>query len=256
VQLFSPCLYFVPRCVLNCIIVNGASHLTEFSEVKWLWKQYRTTGGRHRTDLIVWLVACGCTIAFGAFKGILTAVIVSLVLILQQIVNPSIVRLAWKDDNKTWVNAALHPEAHDKPHVLVIRFEGPIFYANVERFQEWLEEQEVEAEEAGCEIRAIVLSASAVPFVDTTAIQALRSMLEAYKKRGVTFLIANGFGQAGRTFQHLLGHLLPRESLERFCDVSACIELIEQQGERPERTPLRGSMVVSRSDRRFISGVQ
>merc|ERR1712107_881619 len=59
--LFSKFLYFVPRCVLNVIIVNGASHLTEFDYMSWLLSLRACPGSKRasssrmfRTDFSVW----------------------------------------------------------------------------------------------------------------------------------------------------------------------------------------------------------
>eukprot|EP00439_Symbiodinium_sp_Y106_P059304 s1874_g8.t1 len=50
-KLFSSYLYFVPRCVLNVIILLGAQHLTEFQHMSWL-VSLRSTRTRQRTYLV------------------------------------------------------------------------------------------------------------------------------------------------------------------------------------------------------------
>eukprot|EP00434_Breviolum_minutum_P016742 symbB.v1.2.014765.t1/scaffold1084.1/size139254/4 len=56
-KLFSAYLFFVPRCVLNVIILLGAQHLTEFQHMRWLWS-LRQTRTRQRTYLVDFSVSC------------------------------------------------------------------------------------------------------------------------------------------------------------------------------------------------------
>eukprot|EP00435_Cladocopium_sp_Y103_P006452 s666_g2.t1 len=200
----------VPMCVLNAIIVNGASHLTEFDQAKDLWA-YATNeryNWKTRGDMLTWIIGFSCTLYFGAFQGclakmskycMLSAVFASLIIILYQVVNPDIVQLGFRssdhvEDDRARKWMALDREgATREPGILVLRLEGPLFYANVERLQEWeLELQEKE------EIIGIVLSASAIPFMDTTAVQSLAALSKTCADRGTLFCIANTFGQTGR----------------------------------------------------------
>jgi len=219
--IFSSYLYHVPKCVLNCIIVNGASHLTEFDQAEKLWKfaQMKEYNWKGRMDIVVWLSGFGFTLWFGAFKGIVIAVFISLSLILYQVVNPEVTRLGYKRSTDTphhvrarkWVDRT-HPEAVEEEGILVFRLEGPLFYANVDSVQEWLETQEVEySEEKGHTFKGIILSAAAVPFIDTSAMSALGEMLKSYSERGILFFVANTFGQAGRLVSDNLEELEGKE---------------------------------------------
>jgi len=210
---FSKDLYNVPKCALNCIIVNGASHLTEFEEVVELWKLAKNPkyNWKCRMDVVVWITGFACTLYFGAFQGILIAVVLSLCLILYQVVNPEVTELGFKastdhhthapdDRARKWINCT-SKDAVVEDGILVYRIEGPLFYANVESMQEWLDEREVQyEEEVGVTYQGIILSAAAVSFVDTTAIRVLEDMIKSYAARGIMFFIANGYGSAGRMF--------------------------------------------------------
>lgn len=213
VQLFSAYLYFVPRCVLNAIIVNGASHLMEWSQMKWLWSLCRKSPNDHvrmyYVDFTVWWVACLCTLRMGAFAGILVAVGASLLLIVYQVADPPLIPLGYVEDRGRWMNLWSHDEARERSGMAVFRIEGPLFYANIESVQEWLAELEVTRAAEGDPLKAVILSAAAMPFVDTTAIQALKQTIENYHQRNISFLIANASGQPSRIFKQVLKDLLP-----------------------------------------------
>jgi len=235
-QLFSPLLHNVPRCVLNVIIVCGASHLTEFEHMFWLWS-LRTTRTRQRTyvvDFTVWWIACLSTLSLGALNGIVCAVAVSLALILYQVADPPITTLGWDTERETWLNIKAHDEARQRSGILVFRVEGPLFYANVENIQEWLQQKEIDADVRGRPLRALILSAAAMPFIDTTALDALRQMLQDYHKRNVVFMVANATGQPQRILKHVLSDFLPAASMEDCWTVQECIQHFLADEPRPE----------------------
>jgi len=233
VQMFSKYLYFVPRCVLNSIIVNGASHLTEWDQMLWLWNLI-TVDRMDVLDFSVWWIACLATLGLGAFEGILVAVAVSLLLIVFQSVNPPIVVLGWRASRQRWMSMNTYEDARERDGVLAFRIEGPLFYANIERMQEWLEDTELQYAAMNRPLQGIVMSAAALPLVDTTAIQALHHLIVSYKKRGVVFLIANASGEPQRLFEEVLvkDHLLPERCLEGNWSVEDCIQHMKEADSR------------------------
>ncbi|CAE8623182.1 unnamed protein product [Polarella glacialis] len=209
VKLFSSYLYNVPMCVLAAVIVNGASHLTEFDHAKHLLTFFQNSryNWKSRMEIVIWLVGFLVTLVFGAFPGMFTAVATSLIIILYQVVSPDIVELGYKTDTvdstrpRKWIACAREgvEGVVMEDGILIFRLEGPLFYANVEHLQEFLEEQELhQAEGDGSHYTGIILSAGSIPFIDTTAIQALETMIQTYNKRNILFFIANTFGQTGR----------------------------------------------------------
>merc|ERR1712194_697141 len=103
-----------------------------------------------------------------------------------------------------------------------------------EEYNDAQDEKNTDANDESQHLHGIIMSAAAISFVDTTAIQCLQELLKAYKKRGVTFVIANSFGQAGRAFQSGLAKdekgndLLPADSINRFCHVEDCKKIIDK----------------------------
>eukprot|EP00928_Gymnodinium_smaydae_P099677 TRINITY_DN9578_c0_g3_i1.p1 TRINITY_DN9578_c0_g3~~TRINITY_DN9578_c0_g3_i1.p1 ORF type:complete len:714 (+),score=113.12 TRINITY_DN9578_c0_g3_i1:87-2228(+) len=237
---FSTYLYYVPRCVLNAIIVNGASHLTEFEHMQWLWS-LRSTRIRQRTylvDFAVWWFACLSTLYLGAFNGILGTVGVSMLLIIYQVADPPIALLGFDQETGRWLSMKQHHNTQSRSGVLCFRLEGPLFYANVERLQDWLAEAEVAAAEAGTPVKAIIFSAAAMPLIDTTAIEALRQLLQAYSQRNIAFLFANVSGQPQRILQHeVRAGLLPAGSLESSWTCQDCMKWLLEVEEQREESP-------------------
>ncbi|CAK9038115.1 Sulfate transporter 4.1 [Durusdinium trenchii] len=235
-KLFSAYLFFVPRCVLNVIILLGAQHLTEFQHMRWLWslRQTRTRQRTYLVDVSVWWVAFLFTIVFGAFKGILGAVTVSLLMVLYQVADPPIARLGFCEERGRWMAVKAHHEVRQRLGVVAFRLEGPLFYANVERLEEWLAEMEVASGAAGQPVKAVILSAAAMPFVDTTALESMKQLLLSYTQRNIAFLVSNVSGQPQKILQHVLGDLLPEGCLTSSWTTEDCVRYLSKQAAEAE----------------------
>eukprot|EP00928_Gymnodinium_smaydae_P013717 TRINITY_DN14983_c0_g1_i2.p1 TRINITY_DN14983_c0_g1~~TRINITY_DN14983_c0_g1_i2.p1 ORF type:complete len:650 (+),score=91.72 TRINITY_DN14983_c0_g1_i2:301-2250(+) len=205
VAFLTKLLYNIPLCSLNAIIVVGSSHMMEFSHAKELYQfsKIKELNWKTRMDIIVWMVGFFGTMQLGASDGIALACVVSLFIIVYQVVNPEIQALGFQHDvaanSRRWKSLprANHVEV---PGIIVYRLEGPCFYANVEQMIEWLENEELKRmeEDPNYELKAIIFSAIAVPFMDTTAAQSIERCIKTYRDRNVLFFIANTFGQTGR----------------------------------------------------------
>eukprot|EP00930_Biecheleria_cincta_P059924 TRINITY_DN45636_c0_g1_i1.p1 TRINITY_DN45636_c0_g1~~TRINITY_DN45636_c0_g1_i1.p1 ORF type:complete len:591 (-),score=101.75 TRINITY_DN45636_c0_g1_i1:12-1757(-) len=221
VVLLSPALYNVPLCVLNAIIINAATHLQEVHVLKELasFAGESEFSWKVRMEVVVWIAGFFCTIFLGAFSGMLCAVGISLALILNQVSNPDIHVLGFKESgemansrdsenasslptlaDRKWMALQCHQDEqlHVEPGIMVFRLDGPLFYANVEFLQEWLDQQELKMAREGNDCVSIIMNAQSVPFVDTSAIHTLVSLINSYKERNILFFVANTFGQTGR----------------------------------------------------------
>lgn len=233
VQFGTETLRFVPDCVLNVIIINGASHLMEWGHMTWLWKlrggdqtsASDCCGGERVAgiDFGVWWIACVATVALGAFEGVIVAVVFSLLLLVYQVAEPPIQTLGWRSNHGRWMPMDAYEDAKPRNGVLVFRVEGPIFYGNVERLQEWIIEAEMDIEQNSRVLRGIVVSCSSVPWVDSTALKILKDLITNFKNRNILFYIANASGQAQCIFEKELKGLLP-EGIECDVVVQECVE--------------------------------
>ncbi|CAK9113863.1 unnamed protein product [Durusdinium trenchii] len=161
--------------------------------------------------------------------GILGAVVVSLVLIVYQVADPPITTLGYCQCRHRWLNVKERRDTEQHPGVLAVRPEGPLFYANTERLEEWLDEMEISASMAGCPVKAIILSFAAVSFMDTSALEALSTMIEAYAKRNIVLLVAHASGQPRQLLMHALGDGFPENSLSTPWTVEECVQHLLQQ---------------------------
>jgi len=225
----SPCLFYVPRCVLSCIILNAASHLTEFREATALYRMFPKWS--HRKDFAVWLVAFLATIGLGALKGICFAVVVSLVILVYRVAEPPVHILGRVGNKDRWFSTD-RTDAQARPGMLVVRVDGPLFYANAESIEETMSHMELDETDRGNPIRAVVFSASAVTFIDSTGLQVLQSMIIAHAERGVPFLIANAMGKALKLIEREVSAMIKSRSKASTERSSATWALLQQYMEK------------------------
>jgi SulP family sulfate permease len=109
-----------------------------------------------------------------------------------------------------------HPEDVQVDGVVVMRAEAGLFFANAD----WVRSK-VQAAAAAHGVHAVVLDASAIAFVDVTAVEMLDQLSDDLKTRNVRLLIARDVGQV----RDVLGRAGADAALQRvFPTVQAAVD--------------------------------
>merc|ERR1712150_205914 len=87
---------------------------------------------------------------------------------------------------------------------------------------------EMEANAQGRPHRAIVLSASSISFVDSTAMQVMLEMVKSCQERGVRFYIAGAYGGPMEFFTKVLKEVLKHNQEDFNLTIDECIQRFEQ----------------------------
>lgn len=88
-------------------------------------------------DLCVWFTAFVLTLTWGAFHGALSAMAASIVLMVLEVSEPNMTVLTREGSSGgRWRSSENIAQAAKEAGILVVRMEGPLFYANVQSFQE------------------------------------------------------------------------------------------------------------------------
>lgn len=151
--------YFLPKAVLASIIMTAVFGLIDVAGFRDLW-------ARDRLDFGVAVVTGVATLALGIQTGMAVGVVASLLAFLARTARPR-VRDAGNDD-----------------HELVVRVEGPLYFANVDAVQEQLEQLE-----AGRELQRVVLDTSHLGRLDSVARAWVDGVRDRYESAGVEVLI-------------------------------------------------------------------
>jgi len=143
--------------------------------------------GQHRFSAILALLTSAAVIGLGVLPGILLGVFLSLLHLLSRVVRPHDALLGRVPGSETLHDIGDDDAAQTIPGLVVYRFYGPLVFANVRFFIERLEHFLAEEE---APVRQVILDARAIPEIDVTAAEQLRTYIERLQERGITFVVA------------------------------------------------------------------
>jgi SulP family sulfate permease len=163
-----------------------------------------------RTEFIWALVALAGLVLLGTLKGILVAIVVSLVALGQQVASPPVYGLGRKPGTNIFRRRSEeHPEDETFPGLLLLRVEGRVFFLNARRIGEKVESL---MEEASPKVVAIDLSG--VFDLEYTALKALIEAEKRLRENGVSVWLVGLAPAVLETVQRSsLGATLGRERM-------------------------------------------
>ena len=136
-----------------------------------------------RTEFIWALAALAGVVLLGTLPGILVAIVVSLVALAQQATNPPVHVLVRKPATNVFRPRSEHPEDESFPGLLIIRLEGRMFFANVERIAD---KMRALLDEAKPKPAVVALDLSGVPDLEYTALKMLIEAEKRQRERGIS----------------------------------------------------------------------
>jgi SulP family sulfate permease len=177
----APLFRSLPKAVLASVVFMAATGLVDVREARRLWRV-------KRSDFYLLALAFTATLALGVERGIIVAVVASLLVVLSQTARPHTAVLGQVPGTTSFRNVDRSPGAITIPGVVVLRVDAPLYFANADFLQETLGEVEAAQPDP---LRALVLDFSSVTDLDSSADTVLREIADGYRARGVEFYLAN-----------------------------------------------------------------
>ncbi|HZX94733.1 MAG TPA: SulP family inorganic anion transporter, partial [Myxococcales bacterium] len=177
--LLAPAISLMPEATLAIVVVVYSAELLDLRE-------FRAINAIRRTELWWAVTAFGGVLVLGTLRGIVLAVIVSLLSLAYQASKPAVYEVARKRGTNVFRRRS-EPHAADEtwPGLLMIRVEGRIFFGNTQRVLELVTPL---AEEATP--RVIVLDCSAIFDLEYSALKMLGEVEERIAGRGAELWLA------------------------------------------------------------------
>jgi sulfate permease, SulP family len=206
----APLLGLMPHAVLAAVVIVYSVGLIKPADFRNILRIRKTE--------FIWAVAAFVSVMLlGTLKGILVAIIVSLVALAQQSANPRVYVLGRK--RGTNVFRPRTPEAADDesfPGLLLVRLEGRVFFLNVERIAEQLRLFVAESKP-----QVVVLDLSGVFDLEYSALKMLIAAEKRQRAAGVSLWLAgvppDVYGVVQRSG---LGETLGRERLAHNLEIA------------------------------------
>ena len=214
--LLAPLIALMPNAVLAAVVVVYSIPLIKPEE-------FRAIARIRRTEFYWAAVACLGVILLGTLRGIVVAVIVSLLALAQQAGNPPLYVLGRKRGTQVFrAQSARHAEDETWPGLLLLRPEGRIFFANAERLGEKMRARIQEAKP-----KVVILDCRAVIDLEYTALRMLESAEEKLRSEGVALWLTALNPNVLEVVQRSgLGKTLGRERM--FFKLQTAVETYEQ----------------------------
>ncbi len=122
------------------------------------------------------------TLMFGVEVGILTGISLSVVAIMYRISRPNVAILGNLPGTRSFRDITLHEEAEEIEGILILRVDASFMFANADFLKDVILSQ---SNTAKSDIKAVIIDASSVNDLDTTAIQALYAVVDILERRNV-----------------------------------------------------------------------
>jgi sulfate permease, SulP family len=171
----------LPEATLAAIVIVAISSFWKVGELRRL--------ARIRTSAIVLaLTALVGVLIAGVLPGLLLAAALSLILLIQRLSRPTIGLLARDAASGVWGNSHRHPDWKLTTETLVVRADGPLFYANATNAEEHIVDLVREAEPRP---RAVVLDLSDNTELDLQTVDTLAELSQTLARDGVELRLAS-----------------------------------------------------------------
>jgi len=189
----TPVFEKMPLTVLAAIVISYVLGMFDYGEAIYLYRV-------HKFDFSVWVAAFLGTMFLGVEIGLAIAVGVSLLIVVYESVYPRTVVLGRLPGTSLYRNIKQYPEAEQYYGLLIVRIDGPLFFANAltvrDKVRKYKHVAAKDMEEgnnnnAGAGIKYLILDLSPVSHIDTTALHVLEDMYVTQSKLGVQLILCN-----------------------------------------------------------------
>ncbi len=172
--LLAPLVGLMPQATLAAVVI-----VYSFGLIKP--KEFREILRIRRTEFIWALVAFAGVIFLGTLKGILVAIIVSLIALAYQVADPPVYVLGRRPGTNVFrPKSSDHPDDETFPGLLLVRVEGRVFFANAEQIQHKIKLLVDEAPP-----KVVALHLRGVPDMEFTALKMLVEAEKRNRERGI-----------------------------------------------------------------------
>ncbi len=180
----TPLFYHLPKAVLASVIMVSVFGLISVGDAVILWRT-------DRRDFIMLMVTFASTLILGIEQGILVGVVLSLAMVIYQSTYPHIASQAKLPDTNYYRNVDRFPQVEERPDLLVMRFDAPLFFGNINYFKDRLTDLMAEK---GNRLRLVVLNSESITGLDSSAVRMLRELLPDLKQRGINVFVSGVIG--------------------------------------------------------------
>lgn len=176
----TPLLYHLPQAVLAAVIMMAVIGLVNLKAIVHIWRA-------NRHDSLAALVTFVSTLAFAPHldKGIIIGAGLAIFLYLFRVMRPRVAILGRFNDG-TLRDIRIHPKLPTDEQIILIRFDGQLFFANVAYFEHMI----LEAVAAKSTAKYILVVGDGINELDASGVEVIHQMVERLRENGVTMVFS------------------------------------------------------------------
>ena len=200
--LLAPLMALMPQATLAAVVIVYSIGMIRPEEFRDILRVRRTE--------FVWAVtAFAGVVLLGTLKGIMVAIIVSMVALAYQVANPPVYILCRKPGTNVFrPRSEEHPEDETFPGLLLLRLEGRVFFANAGQIGQKIKPLIEEAKP-----RVVAIDLSGVPDLEYTALKTLTEAEEQHRGLVRLWLVGMNPHVLAMVQKSNLGRVLGREAM-------------------------------------------
>ncbi len=179
VTFLTPMFHHIPHAVLAAVIIVAVASLVDWQMPLRLWRS-------NKADAFALVVTFVAVFALGIEIGVLVGIGTSLGLFLWRTSRPHIAVVGRVGTSESFRNVQRH-EVTTHPAVLAIRVDESLYFANTKYLQDALLAKVAEHRD----VKHLLLVGSGINYVDASAMETLRELIERLQDAGVAFHLAD-----------------------------------------------------------------
>lgn len=172
---FTGLFYYLPSAILAAVVLVAVSGLIDFKEPIHLWK-------KDKADFSMLIATFLITLTLGIETGIIAGMLLSLLVVIYRASRPHMAQLGRVPGTNIFRNLARFSDLESRKDLLMVRIDGPIYFANVEyiknKLDKWIEEKEDK-------VKMIVFNMESVTNIDSTGAHELNEWILSWRKSGI-----------------------------------------------------------------------
>ena len=172
---------YMPVPVLTAIVISALIGACEFDLAVKLWKT-------SRVECYIFLSAFLGVLIFGTIYGVIIGMLLSFILVIYRAVIPPRAFLGVIPGRKGFFDLKRHKSARRIKKTVIYRFSGNLFFANIDTFQDDIENSVLE------DTKQVIVNAAGITQIDVTAAERVLLLKRKLEKKGIQFYLTEHLG--------------------------------------------------------------
>jgi SulP family sulfate permease len=176
VLFLTPLFETLPQAALGATIIVAVLNLVDVNEMRHIARV-------KRSDLIGLGVSFGATLVLGIERGMLVAIVASMLVVFARMSRPHTAVLGRIPDSTSYRNVERFPEADTFDGIEVVRIDAALSFVNAQQVKRLIAQT---ADSLTVAPRALVVDCTGINDIDATGADALSEIITELDERGVT----------------------------------------------------------------------